>query len=205
MQQGPCAARASIAGNSPHSSWPSPSMDGSFNTWAWCSGQRPGRIGHAYTITWTPLESLRTRPRAGRGSMGVTIMPEENVRESQQPIPHEGVQEKQPSTPNLADIARKWQEIKGAIHEATARGLGRWLAGPGDPAKILNPVLGLTGPGPGKVYGPGRLAGVGNMGQRLRIIEDEGSRPMASLQEVARQNPLIQQSNVRVVNLPPGV
>lgn len=128
----------------------------------------------------------------------------EDVRELQ-PIQPEGIKENQPSTPSLPDIARKWLSIRDAIHQATAQGLGRWLAGPGNPTKILNPFLPLTGPGPGKNYGPGRYRGIGDMGRRLRISEDEGSRPMVSLQEIARQNPLIQESTIKVEDLPPGV
>lgn len=117
----------------------------------------------------------------------------------------EDVKENQPSAPNLPDVARKWLEIRDAIHQATAQGVGRWISGPGNPKRILNPFLGLGGPGPGQTYGPGRLRGVGAMGGRLRITENEGSAPMISLREIARQNPLIQQSTVKVEDLPPGV
>lgn len=117
----------------------------------------------------------------------------------------EDVKENQPSAPSLPDVARKWLEIRDAIHQATAQGVGRWISGPGNPKRILNPFLGLGGPGPGQTYGPGRLRGVGAMGGRLRITENEGSAPMISLREVARQNPLIQKGTIKVEDLPPGV
>ncbi len=128
----------------------------------------------------------------------------ENVKELQ-PISPEGIKENQPSTLNLPDVAQKWLEIRDAIHQATARGVGRWLSGPGNPTRILNPFLGLRGPGPGQTYGPGRLRGVGAMGGRLRITENEGSKPMVSLRAIAEKNPLIQKSTVKVADLPPGV
>ncbi len=108
-----------------------------------------------------------------------------------------------PATPNLAEVGMtKWDEIKKAIYEATSKGLGRWLSGPGDPRRLLNPFLPLSGPGPGQIYGPERTRGVGAMGKRLRLIEDETSVPMRSLAEVSRQNPLIQQSRISVADLP---
>lgn len=104
--------------------------------------------------------------------------------------------------PNLADAARRWLEIRAAIYQATAKGLGRWLGGAGDPAKILNPFSSLAAAA--QNAGPGRLRGVGKMGGRLKIIEDEASRPMTSLHAAAVQNPLIQQGTVKVEDLPPG-
>ncbi len=65
-----------------------------------------------------------------------------------------------PAAPNLATV-EKWDEIKRAIYEATSKGLGRWLSGPGDPRRLLNPFLSLSGPGSGQIYGPERTRGVG--------------------------------------------
>jgi len=108
-------------------------------------------------------------------------------------------------TPSLADAARKWLEIRDSIYRATAQGLGKWLAGAGDPAKILNPFSSLAAAAAlGQNDGPGRLKGVGKMAGRLRLTEDEKSKPMASLHAAAMQNPLIQQSTVKVEDLPPG-
>lgn len=110
-----------------------------------------------------------------------------------------------PATPNLAEAAMsKWDEIKKAIHAATVKGLGGWLTGAGDPLKLFNPFLPFRAPGPGNIYSPERYKGIGAMGQRLRLIEDEGSAPMVSLRQAAQQNPLIQQSRIKVADLPSG-
>jgi len=112
--------------------------------------------------------------------------------------------------PNLIMAAAppksQWDIIRAAIIAATHQGLGGFLD---KNRELFNPFVTLTSHTPGATYGTRAYKGIGDMGRRLRLIEDEGSAPMRSLKAAAEQNPLIQKSTVKVgtpgVDLPRGV
>ncbi len=111
--------------------------------------------------------------------------------------------------PNLAAAAApktSWNIIREAIIAATHQGIGGFLDRNRD---LFNPFLALTSHTPGATYGTRAYKGIGDMGRRLRLIENEESVPMRSLRAVAEQNPLIQNATVKVgtpgVDLPRNV
>lgn len=111
--------------------------------------------------------------------------------------------------PNLAAAAAPktpWNIIREAIIAATHQGIGGFLDRNRD---LFNPFVALTSHTPGATYGTRAYKGIGDMGRRLRLIEDEDSVPMKSLRAAAEQNPLIQGATVKVgtpgVDLPRNV
>lgn len=103
---------------------------------------------------------------------------------------------------NLREMAgQKWQEIRSAVREATAEGLGKYLSGPGRPERVFGVFRPFMGPGPKYSYGPSQYRGIWPMGRRLRLIENEASAPMVSLRQAALQNPLVRQARIRVAAL----
>lgn len=89
---------------------------------------------------------------------------------------------------NLASVASQWEKVKSGLYGAIVGGLGNWLGGRGAPNIVFNPFRALT---PGASYGPQNYEGVGKMGQRLRLAEDEGSLPMKVIRTAVEKNPLL--------------
>lgn len=100
---------------------------------------------------------------------------------------------------SIADVlaqSSQWEKVKAALNQAVGQGIGRWVLGPGNPDVVSNPLRALTAPG--KSYSPANYQGIGNMGRRLRLTEDEASPPMTALKTAVTQNPLLKDVQVEV-------
>jgi hypothetical protein len=108
--------------------------------------------------------------------------------------------------PAAAPQKTPWEIIREAVITATHQGVGVFLD---KNRNLFNPFVALTSHTPGATYGTRAYKGIGDMGRRLRLIEDDDSVPMKSLRAAAEQNPLIQKSTVKVgtpgVDLPRNV
>ena len=96
----------------------------------------------------------------------------------------------------MADAISQWEGFKKKLNKAVGVGIGRYVLGPGNPGVVFNPFQGLTGPA--KTYSPANYQGIGGMGQRLRLTEDENSPPMMALKTAVTKNPLLRAMETRV-------
>lgn len=96
----------------------------------------------------------------------------------------------------MADVIPQWDEFKNKLNKAIGVGIGRYVRGPGNPGVVFNPFRGLTEPATS--YGTANYRGIGGMGQRLRLTEDENSPPMKALKTAVTKNPLLRTMETRV-------